>query len=189
MCYDRFLIKIKLVVILDCSQSPIFPWDRLDIRRLTVTAIMIFKCTEGAGVGDYGSAGGGGGQFWHSCKMILRKNRGLWTVYCYTSEVNRSMVAMLLDLDFSSLLRFITMLNLSRIWLTFIDTRKMKASLTKDSMISWIWRDGKKYSRCFIAILRVLISNLSVFCSHVQLLGNLSVDYVSDVWAKEIASL
>ena len=35
---------------IDCSQSPIFSWDRLDIPRLTVTAILIFK-------------------FWHSCKM------------------------------------------------------------------------------------------------------------------------
>ena len=38
---------------LDCSQSPIFSWDHLDIPRLTVTAFLIFKCTEGAGVGDY----------------------------------------------------------------------------------------------------------------------------------------
>ena len=37
---------------LDCSQSPIFSWDRLGIPRLTVTGILIFKCTEGAGVGD-----------------------------------------------------------------------------------------------------------------------------------------
>ena len=37
----------------DCSQSPIFSWDRLDKPRLTVTAILIFKSTEGAGVGDY----------------------------------------------------------------------------------------------------------------------------------------
>ena len=41
--------------LLDCSQSPIFSWDRLDIPRLTVTGILIFKCTEGAGVGDYSS--------------------------------------------------------------------------------------------------------------------------------------
>ena len=47
---------------LDCSQSPIFSWDRLDIPRLTVTAILIFKCTEGAGVGDYRSGGGEGGE-------------------------------------------------------------------------------------------------------------------------------
>ena len=41
----------------DCSQSPIFSWDRLDIPRLlTVTAILILKCTEGAGVGDYAPA-------------------------------------------------------------------------------------------------------------------------------------
>ena len=34
--------------------------------RLTVTGILIFKCTEGAGVGDYSSGYGGGGE----------KNRG-----------------------------------------------------------------------------------------------------------------
>ena len=45
---------------IDCSQSPIFSWDRLDIPRLTVTGILIFKGTEGAGVGDYSSEGGGG---------------------------------------------------------------------------------------------------------------------------------
>ena len=45
---------------LDCSQSPIFLSDRLDILRLTVTAILIFKCTEGAGVADYSSGGRGG---------------------------------------------------------------------------------------------------------------------------------
>ena len=50
-----------------------------------MAAILILKCTEGVGVGDYT-------KFWHSCKMaaciakpsistILRKNRGLWTVY------------------------------------------------------------------------------------------------------------
>ena len=44
---------------LDCSQSSIFSCDRLDIPRLTVTAILIFKGTEGAGVGDYSSSGGG----------------------------------------------------------------------------------------------------------------------------------
>ena len=43
---------------LDCSQSPIFSWDRLDIPRLTVTGILIFKGTEEAGVGDYSSEGG-----------------------------------------------------------------------------------------------------------------------------------
>ena len=47
---------------LDCSQSPIFSWDRLDIPRLTVTGILIFKGTEGAGVGDYSSEGGEGGE-------------------------------------------------------------------------------------------------------------------------------
>ena len=45
---------------LDCSQSPIFFFFFLDIPRLlTVTAILILKCTEGAGVGDYGWGGGG----------------------------------------------------------------------------------------------------------------------------------
>ena len=39
----------------DCSQSAIFSWDRLDIPRLTVTAILFFKCTEGAGVRNYSS--------------------------------------------------------------------------------------------------------------------------------------
>ena len=34
-----------------CSQSPIFWWDRLDIPRLTVTAILIFKCAEGRASG------------------------------------------------------------------------------------------------------------------------------------------
>ena len=47
---------------LDCSQSPIFSSDRLDILRLTVTAILIFKCTEGAGVADYSSGGRWGGE-------------------------------------------------------------------------------------------------------------------------------
>ena len=40
-----------LQLYLDFSQSPIFSWDRLNIPRLTVTAILIFKCTKGAGVG------------------------------------------------------------------------------------------------------------------------------------------
>ena len=44
---------------IDCSQSPIFSCDRIDIPRLTVTAILIFKCTEGAGVVDYSSGAGG----------------------------------------------------------------------------------------------------------------------------------
>ena len=47
---------------IDCSQSPIFSWDRLDIQRLTVTGILIFKCTEGVGVGDYSSGGEGKGR-------------------------------------------------------------------------------------------------------------------------------
>ena len=52
--------KISFMSMVDCSQSPIFSWDRLDILRLTVTAILIFKCTEGADVGDYSSCWGGG---------------------------------------------------------------------------------------------------------------------------------
>ena len=50
-----FSVK-KAAMALDCSQSSIFSRDRLDIPRLTVTAILIFKCTEGAGVGDYSSS-------------------------------------------------------------------------------------------------------------------------------------
>ena len=49
------------MIFIDCSQSPIFSGDRLDIPRLTVTGILIFKGTEGAGVGDYSSEGGRGG--------------------------------------------------------------------------------------------------------------------------------
>ena len=64
-----WLFLTGAVLCVDCSQSPIFSWDRLDIPRLlTVTAILILKCTEGAGVGDYGWGGGKG-----------EKNRG--TVY------------------------------------------------------------------------------------------------------------
>ena len=45
---------IDFIVKIDCPQSPIFSWDRRDIVRLTVNGgILIFKCTEGAGVGDY----------------------------------------------------------------------------------------------------------------------------------------
>ena len=50
-----FFFSEKAAMVLNCSQSPIFSRDRLDIPRLTVTAILIFKCTEGAGVGDYSS--------------------------------------------------------------------------------------------------------------------------------------
>ena len=52
------------VYALDCSLSSIFLCDRLDILRLTITGILICKCTNGAGVGDYNSerrVGGGGG--------------------------------------------------------------------------------------------------------------------------------
>ena len=54
---------------LDCAQSPIFSWDRLDLPRLTVTGILIFKCTEGAGVGDYSSWGERGGGRWGARKI------------------------------------------------------------------------------------------------------------------------
>ena len=47
---------------LDCSLSPIFPWDRRDIACLTIiVAILIFKCTKGVGVGDYTSSSSGRG--------------------------------------------------------------------------------------------------------------------------------
>ena len=80
---------MKIMSWVDCSQSPIFSWDRLDIPRLlTVTAILILKCTEGAGVGDYGPLGSFDTHArWVarnaklSISMILRKNRRLWTVY------------------------------------------------------------------------------------------------------------
>ena len=55
-CLQR-CVAFEVRVLLDCSQSPIFSWDRLDIPRLTVTGILIFKCTEGAGVGDYSWGG------------------------------------------------------------------------------------------------------------------------------------
>ena len=45
-----FFVSVKkAAMVLNCSHSR----DRLDIPRLTVTAILIFKCTQGAGVGDY----------------------------------------------------------------------------------------------------------------------------------------
>ena len=37
----------------------VISWDRLDIPRLTVKGILTFKCTEGAGVGDYSCWGWG----------------------------------------------------------------------------------------------------------------------------------
>ena len=40
--------------VLDCSQSPIFSWDRWRVLLL-MTAILMFKYTEGKGVGDYTS--------------------------------------------------------------------------------------------------------------------------------------
>ena len=61
--YHRFFFYVpfffsvkKAAMVLKCSQSPICSQDRLDIPRLTVTAILIFKCTEGTGVGDYSSS-------------------------------------------------------------------------------------------------------------------------------------
>ena len=56
--YVPFFSVKKAAMALDCTQCPIFSRDRLDIPRLTVTAILIFKCTEGAGVGDYSSREG-----------------------------------------------------------------------------------------------------------------------------------
>ena len=85
-----WLFLTGAVLCVDCSQSPIFSWDRLDIPRLlTVTAILILKCTEGAGVGDYPRPLGSFDTHarWVarnaklSVSMILRKNRRLWTVY------------------------------------------------------------------------------------------------------------
>ena len=37
----------------DCSQSPIFPWDRRERVLPSMAAILTFKCTEGEGVGYY----------------------------------------------------------------------------------------------------------------------------------------
>ena len=101
----------------DWSQSPIFSWDRWDIPRLTVTAILIFKCTEGTGVGDYSSSGGRGREKYNFSRFLPNrrarplssfntharwqpvtqsarsrwsygKNRGLWTVYAFHSSLN-----------------------------------------------------------------------------------------------------
>ena len=47
---------------LDCSQSPIFSWDRLDIPRLTVTATSWFSnVPRGRASGIIALVGGGGG--------------------------------------------------------------------------------------------------------------------------------
>ena len=61
---------------IDCSQFPIFPWDRLDIPSLTVAGILIFRCTKGVGSCKMAAR-----NTKRSNSMILRKNRGLWTVY------------------------------------------------------------------------------------------------------------
>ena len=42
-CLDR---NAGIQKLLDCSQSPIFSWNRLDIPLLTVTVILIFKCND-----------------------------------------------------------------------------------------------------------------------------------------------
>ena len=57
---------------IDCSQSPIFPWDRLDIPRLTVAGILIFRCTKGVGSRKMAAR-----NTKRSNSMILRKNRGV----------------------------------------------------------------------------------------------------------------
>ena len=55
--YVPFFFSVKkAAMVLNYSQSPICSRDRLDIPRHTVTAILIFKCTEGAGVRDYSSS-------------------------------------------------------------------------------------------------------------------------------------
>ena len=61
---------------LDCSQSPIFFFFFLDIPRLTVAGILIFRCTKGVGSCKMAAR-----NTKRSNSMILRKNRGLWTVY------------------------------------------------------------------------------------------------------------
>ena len=61
--YDmfKFLLKVLAGLIiqtklaLDCSLSPIFSWDSLDIPR-----VIDFQMYRGAGVGDYRSGGRGG---------------------------------------------------------------------------------------------------------------------------------
>ena len=75
--------------LLDCSQSPIFSWDRLDIPRL-----LDFQMYRGGGrrglsapcpLSSFDTHGR-----WQlvtakrSISVILRKNRGLWTVYLVT---------------------------------------------------------------------------------------------------------
>ena len=60
-------IKGNKPKVADYSQSPYFFVTRQDIARVLplMAAILIFKCTEGAGVGDYSSRGRG-----------AKKNRG-----------------------------------------------------------------------------------------------------------------
>ena len=42
-CFANHIRKKPIQKSLDCSQSPIFSWDRLDIPRLTVTGISWFS--------------------------------------------------------------------------------------------------------------------------------------------------
>ena len=76
-------LKVWDVQPVDCSQSPIFSWDRLDIPRLTVTGILIFKCTEGAGVGDYSSGGWG----WRGEKNNNNNNNNKFIQYYHFVQV------------------------------------------------------------------------------------------------------
>ena len=48
--------SVRLSKHLDCSQSPIFcEIVKIQCVLQLMAAILIFKCTEGAGVGDYSS--------------------------------------------------------------------------------------------------------------------------------------
>ena len=43
-----------ILTTIDCSQSPIFPWDRRDVARLTINVGHLdFQMYRGASVGDY----------------------------------------------------------------------------------------------------------------------------------------
>ena len=75
---------------LDCSQSPIFSWDRLDIPRLTVTGILIFKCTEGAGVGDYRFGRWGGRWLFFSLPPIRPRPLSSFNTYASWQPVTES---------------------------------------------------------------------------------------------------
>ena len=92
-----------------------------------MAAILTFKCTEGAGVEDYSSMGGGGANSRllpnrlrpykvvltlmqdglaarnakRSISTILQKNRGLWTVYKFRFLGMKHTGVLLLSLDAS----------------------------------------------------------------------------------------